>query len=80
MLLVPVSTSLVGGTTSTVASSPIVVVVILLEVALRLLVGALCLVDLKVPLVSHVHGACRGVMLTGFTDGTPFRLLVPQIE
>jgi len=54
-LLVPVPTSLVGGPTSTVASMLIVVVVILLEVTLRLLVGALCLIDLKVPLVSHVH-------------------------
>ena len=54
-LLVPVPTSLVGGTTSTVASAPTVVVVLLLEVTLRLLVSALCLVDLKVALASHVQ-------------------------
>lgn len=55
LLLVPVPISLVGVSTSTVASLTVVVIVILLEVALRLLVGALCLIDLIVWLVSRVQ-------------------------
>ena len=55
LLLVPVPISLVEVSTSTVASLTVVVIVILLEVALRRLVGALCLIDLIVWLVSHVQ-------------------------